>query len=115
MICWRFDPVSFKTLDAWGQIDDGAIANWPITYEELEPYYTKFEYRFGVSGDADQIVHGPPRSKPYPLPPIEQGYATNHFAQSVDAKSSTRTTENIMFGCFFYRPIPMLTVSLFRD
>lgn len=100
-VCWRFDPASFKALDTWGQIPDGAIANWPITYEELEPYYTKFEYRFGVSGNADQIVHGPPRSKPYPLPPIEQGFATNHFAQAASSLG--------------YKPFPMPTAILSRD
>ncbi|XEC93795.1 GMC family oxidoreductase [Paenibacillus tarimensis] len=79
---WRFEPTVFQALDIWGQIPGGAIANWPVTYEELEPYYTKFEYRLGVSGDASLMKHGPPRSLPYPLPPLEQDYATNHFARA---------------------------------
>ncbi len=79
---WRFEPTVFKALDVWGQIPNGAIANWPISYEDLEPYYTKFEYRIGVSGDASRMIHGPPRTLPYPLPPLEQGYATNHFAKA---------------------------------
>lgn len=100
-VSWRFEPSVFQALDVWGQVPDGAIANWPITYEELEPYYTKFEYRFGVSGDADQILHGPWRSKPYPLPPLEQGYATNHFAKACRSLG--------------YKPFPMPTGILSKD
>ncbi|MFC5467264.1 GMC family oxidoreductase [Cohnella suwonensis] len=98
---WRFEPTVFKALDVWGQIPDGAIANWPLTYEDLEPYYTKFEYRLGVSGDASQMMYGPPRSKPYPLPPLEQGYATNHFAQASRELG--------------YRPFPMPAGIISRD
>ncbi|MEB3102565.1 GMC family oxidoreductase [Ferviditalea candida] len=98
---WRYYPETFRHLDVWGQIPNGAIANWPIAYEELEPYYEKFEYRFGVSGDADQILYGPPRKKPYPLPPIEQGYATNHFARACRSLG--------------YKPFPMPTAILSQD
>jgi gluconate 2-dehydrogenase alpha chain len=100
-VCWRFDPNVFRHLDVWGQIPQGAIANWPISYQDLEPYYTKFEYRLGVSGDAGQIVHGPPRSRPYPLPPIEQNFATKHFAKASRSLG--------------YRPFPMPTGILSRD
>ncbi|WP_248928242.1 GMC family oxidoreductase [Paenibacillus hamazuiensis] len=79
---WRFEPSVFKALDVWGQIPGGAIVNWPLSYEDLEPFYTKFEYRMGVSGDASLMKYGPPRSVPYPLPPLEQGYATSHFANA---------------------------------
>ncbi len=51
---FRFEPSVFKALDVWGQVPNGAIANWPLSYEDLEPYYTKFEYRLGVSGDASR-------------------------------------------------------------
>ena len=100
-ISWRLEPSAFKALDIWGQIPGGAIANWPITYEELEPYFTKYEYRFGVSGDAEQMPHSPPRSKPYPLPPIEQQYATLHFAEASRSLG--------------YQPFPMPAAILSRD
>jgi gluconate 2-dehydrogenase alpha chain len=100
-VSWRFEPTAFKALDVWGQIPNGAIANWPVCYEDLEPYYTKFEYRMGVSGDAEQMIYGPPRTKPYPLPPLEQGYATNHFARACRELG--------------YKPFPMPTGILSRD
>ncbi|QYR20370.1 GMC family oxidoreductase [Paenibacillus sp. sptzw28] len=98
---WRFEPTVFNALDVWGQVPDGAIANWPLSYEDLEPHYTKFEYRLGVSGDAAQMVNEPPRTAPYPLPPLEQGYATNHFAQACRQLG--------------YRPFPMPAGILTRD
>jgi len=65
---WRFRPVDFKERSKLGPISDTALADWPITYEELEPYYTKVDWEIGVSG-----APGPfdaPRSRPYPLPPL---------------------------------------------
>ena len=46
------------------------FADWPITYAELEPYYTKAEWEIGVSGLAGASPFDPPRSKPYPMPPL---------------------------------------------
>jgi len=56
------------------------IRDWPVTYEEMEPYYDRFEYDIGVSGQTGNlkgvILEGgnpfeAPRSRPYPLPPLE--------------------------------------------
>jgi choline dehydrogenase-like flavoprotein len=49
-------------------VQGGALADWPITYEELEPYYTRVDWEIGVSGAPGPF--DPPRSKPYPLPPM---------------------------------------------
>ncbi len=53
-----------------GGIPGTGFADWPITYEELEPYYTKVDWEIGVSGLADSSPFDPPRSKPYPMPPL---------------------------------------------
>jgi gluconate 2-dehydrogenase alpha chain len=45
------------------------LADWPVTYDELEPYYTSVEYLAGVAGDGDANPFVP-RSKPYPMPPM---------------------------------------------
>ena len=44
------------------------LTDWPLTYEELEPYYTKAEWELGVSGEPGPF--DPPRSRPYPMPPL---------------------------------------------
>ncbi len=65
---WRLRPVDFKERSLLGPISGTNFADWPITYEELEPYYTKVDWEIGVSG-----APGPfdaPRSKPFPMPPM---------------------------------------------
>jgi choline dehydrogenase-like flavoprotein len=50
---------------------DGVATDWPISYAELEPYYTRVEYELGVSGPSGAGANPfePPRSKPFPTPP----------------------------------------------
>lgn len=47
---WRFHPVDFKERSLLGPISGTGFDDWPITYEELEPYYTKVDWEVGVSG-----------------------------------------------------------------
>jgi choline dehydrogenase-like flavoprotein len=65
---WRFRPIDFKEYSKFGAIAGTSFADWPITYDELEPYYTKVDYEIGVSG-----APGPfdaPRSRPFALGPM---------------------------------------------
>jgi choline dehydrogenase-like flavoprotein len=54
---------------------DGASANfadWPLTYDDLEPFYTEIEHLYGVQGastGANANPYASARSKPYPMPP----------------------------------------------
>jgi choline dehydrogenase-like flavoprotein len=66
---WRFPEVEFRQATRHGVPDGSSVADWPITYADLEPYYTKVEWEVGVSGLAGNPFE-PPRSKPYPLPPL---------------------------------------------
>ncbi|HEX7061612.1 MAG TPA: GMC family oxidoreductase [Woeseiaceae bacterium] len=65
---WRFRESDFRERSLLGAISGTNFADWPITYEELEPYYTKVDWEIGVSGAPGPS--DPPRSKPYPLPPM---------------------------------------------
>jgi choline dehydrogenase-like flavoprotein len=67
---WRFREIDFNERTVLGSISGTAFADWPITYRELEPYYTKVEWDIGVSGLAGASPFDPPRSKPYPMPPL---------------------------------------------
>jgi len=67
---WRFHEIDFVERSRWGPIAGTGLADWPISYAELEPYYTKAEWEIGVSGLAGANPFDPPRSKPYPLPPL---------------------------------------------
>jgi choline dehydrogenase-like flavoprotein len=67
---WRFHESDFNERSLLGGIPGTGFADWPISYEELEPYYTKVEWEIGVSGLAYSSPFDPPRTKPYPMPPL---------------------------------------------
>jgi choline dehydrogenase-like flavoprotein len=65
---WRFRPIDFTERSKLGPISGTGFADWPITYEELEPYYTKVDWEIGVSGAPGAF--DAPRSRPYPMAPL---------------------------------------------
>jgi choline dehydrogenase-like flavoprotein len=67
---WRFHEIDFIERSKRGAVAGASLADWPITYADLEPYYTKVEWEIGVSGQAGASPFDPPRSKPYPVPPL---------------------------------------------
>ena len=46
----RFTANDFRLRTVAGDLPGASLADWPITYDELEPYYLKVEWAFGVSG-----------------------------------------------------------------
>jgi len=67
---WRFHEIDFIERSKVGAVPGANLVDWPITYADLEPYYTKVEWEIGVSGLAGASPFDPPRSKPYPMPPL---------------------------------------------
>ncbi|HSN70381.1 MAG TPA: GMC family oxidoreductase [Steroidobacteraceae bacterium] len=67
---WRFHESDFRERSLVGAIAGTTLADWPIDYAELEPYYTRVEWEIGVSGLAGASPFDPPRSRPYPMPPL---------------------------------------------
>jgi choline dehydrogenase-like flavoprotein len=67
---WRFHEADFHERSLYGDVPGTAFADWPISYQDLEPFYTKAEYDLGISGLAGANPFEGPRSKPYPLPPM---------------------------------------------
>ena len=65
---WRFHQSDFKERSLLGPMEGTGFADWPISYEELEPYYSRVEWECGVSGQPGPFEA--PRSRPYPVPPM---------------------------------------------
>lgn len=61
--CLRFKPEDFRLRS-----NTGLGADWPFSYDDLEPYYCEAEEFLAVCGDDRE--KWTPRSKPYPLPPF---------------------------------------------
>ncbi|HZN92454.1 MAG TPA: GMC family oxidoreductase [Myxococcales bacterium] len=68
---YRLKPVDFRQKTELGPVKGANVADWPIRYEDLEPYYQRAEEEMGVSGLAVPHPFAEPRKKPYPLPPLQ--------------------------------------------
>jgi choline dehydrogenase-like flavoprotein len=53
-----------------GDLEGASLADWPFRYEHLEPYLTKVEWAYGISGLNGGEVGAAFRSKPYPSEPL---------------------------------------------
>jgi choline dehydrogenase-like flavoprotein len=67
---WRHLPWEFNEASQFGTIEGTGVADWPLSYEEIEPYYTKAEWEIGISGERVNTPLMAPMSKPYPVPPL---------------------------------------------
>lgn len=68
---WRHMPYEFREASYDQTIPSGTgMADWPVTYEELEPYYTQAEWEMGISGMRVNSPFVAPMSKDYPVGPV---------------------------------------------
>jgi gluconate 2-dehydrogenase alpha chain len=58
------------------------IIDWPLSYDDLEPYYEKFEWEFGVSGEAGANPFAGPRRQGFPLPPLRHSARMELFTKA---------------------------------
>jgi len=69
----RMKPDDFRLLSAFGPAEGANIADWPIGYDDLEPWYDLVERRVGISGRVVDHPHREPRSSPgFPYPPTAE-------------------------------------------
>ncbi len=67
----RMKPVDFRLRSAFGPVEGAEVVDWPIGYEDLEPWYAHVEQVVGVSGRVHPHAHADERSTPdFPLPPL---------------------------------------------
>ena len=67
---WRHLPWEFNEASTVGTVAGTGLADWPISYDELEPYYTQAEWEMGISGQRVDSPFLAPMSKEYPVPPV---------------------------------------------
>jgi gluconate 2-dehydrogenase alpha chain len=94
---WRLSPYTFKerseTIRRYGAgaiPSDVELADWPLRYEDLEPYYDHVEHEIGISGKAGRIkgaakdprgnIFEGVRRRDYPMPPLRQSGWTDLMA-----------------------------------
>ena len=74
----RLRPEDMKLKSTYGVGID-----WPFDYAELEPFYCLAEKEMGVAGNNND-PHLPPRSQPFPLPPIPHSYSDKIIAPALE-------------------------------
>jgi len=62
-VALRMKDYEFRAASEYGALDGSSLIDWPLTYDELAPYYDKAESKMGVSGTGD-------------IPPSDE---TNHY------------------------------------
>ena len=67
---WRFHPDDFRMASKYGVPEGSSLADWPISYDTLEPFYERAEWELGAAGDGNGIRSEIPRRRNYPLPPV---------------------------------------------
>jgi choline dehydrogenase-like flavoprotein len=67
---WRFMPQDFRMRSTYGAPEGSSLEDWPIAYDDLEPFYEKAEHEIGVSGDVSTDPFHGPRKRDLPMPPL---------------------------------------------
>jgi choline dehydrogenase-like flavoprotein len=88
-----------RVRSVYGELEGMTLADWPVSYAELEPYFTKIEWEFGASGKGGINRYEGPRSADYPCPPAPiTGYG----------KAFYRGCDELGYNAF---PFPMAMVT----
>ncbi len=88
---WRLLPVDFRLKSAHGVGRD-----WPIGYEDIEPWYQRAELAMGVAGpDPKAEDLGSPRSAPYPQQALPLSYMDRQFAERLNGNGFQVVTEPV--------------------
>ncbi len=69
---WRYMEKDFRMRSTYGALEGSTLEDWPLGYDDLEPFYEKAEWEMGVSGDDANNVFKAPRRKSLPMPPLPQ-------------------------------------------
>ncbi len=78
---WRFVPRDFRMASTYGVPEGSGLADWPISYDDLAPYYTLAEQRFGVSGGGVDPWHEP---RELPMPPLPRTGPAHRLAVAAE-------------------------------
>lgn len=81
----RMKPDDFRLLSTYGEIEGSNVVDWPIAYDDLEPYYAKVEEIVGVSGRIIQHRMQEPRSlKDFPQPPLAENIVSSWLDKAAE-------------------------------
>ena len=80
----RFRDFEFKPRSTYGAMDDTNLIDWPLTLEEIEPYYDKAESKMGISGTHDM----PPSFETSNYQVLKAGGQRNGYKEITSSRSA---------------------------
>lgn len=95
----RLHPKDFRLKSEFGEIKGANIVDWPISYEEMEPFYEKTERVVGISGEVTPFKYLEPRStKDFPYPPTQEHPISKYIDKAAKQEGvvATKTPRAIM-------------------
>ena len=89
---WHWQGIYIRMLprDFRMNTNYGVGFDWPISYDDIEPWYVDAEYEMGIAGSDEenrnyyQRHFGAHRSRPYPMPALVPSYLDKKIAAAVD-------------------------------
>jgi len=86
----RLHPDDFRLKSKYGAIEGANVVDWPIGYDELEPYYALAEELVGISGHYEPHKYEPKRSTPnFTQPPTKENAVVKLLDKSCKALDIT--------------------------
>src|SRR5215211_4903206 len=86
---WRGNTPRFIPSDFRLQSEFGVGRNWPLDYNELEPWYSQAEWELGVSGNHDELdgLFGAYRSQPFPMPGVRLSFSDDKVKAKIHGQT----------------------------
>jgi choline dehydrogenase-like flavoprotein len=82
---YRFHPSDFRVATESGAPDGSSVVDWPLTYDELAPWYDRAEALLAVGGVTGENPYEAPRRAPYPEGPVPQSSGAARLAAAARA------------------------------
>jgi choline dehydrogenase-like flavoprotein len=86
-LTWGRQSYRFSAMDLAPASHDGFGEDWPVTYEELVPYYEKVERYVGISGSVEGLPQLPDSIM---QPPMGMNCGEKHLQSSIEKKLGRR-------------------------
>ncbi len=86
-LVWARGCQRWSKYDFDGPGRDGFSIEWPITYDEIAPWYSRVETFVGWSGNKDGLEHFPDGEF---LPPFEMNCVEKHMKQAIESSYDDR-------------------------
>jgi choline dehydrogenase-like flavoprotein len=95
---WRGNTPRFIPSDFELSTQFGVGRDWPLSYNELEPWYVQAEYELGISGNHDELdgLFGGYRSQAFPMPGIPLSYSDQQIQNRIEGKTARGKTIRVV-------------------